>query len=102
MTVFDDYYEKKTKVVDKKEVFSMSGDSYQSEGYIGSKKHVFTPKSIADKVHVKSKNIVTNTLIANQELRGGFKSPNNRMPNRTEGEDSHSTKKILNFGAKKL
>ena len=67
-SVFDDYDQKKAKVQakDKKQQISLSGDSYQSEGFNGLKMKNHSPNGFADKIgNHQNKNIVT-TMINNQ------------------------------------
>jgi hypothetical protein len=104
-SVFDDYYEKKPHPLQggqKKDEVSMSGDSYQSEGNLPLKKvHNTNTRSIAEKVPLKTKNLVAVPLINNQEQRGGFKSPNFKSPNRSGSEEDQTLKRVLSFGGKK-
>ncbi len=67
-SVFDDYDQKKPKVQakDKKQQISLSGDSYQSEGFNGLKMKNHSPNAFADKIgNYQNKNMVT-TMINNQ------------------------------------
>lgn len=88
INAFDDYYEKNSKfcpvIKQKKDEVSLSGDSYQSEGYVPIKKiYKNNAKSIADKLPSQSKNLVSIPLQNNQEPRVGFKSPNLKPANRS-------------------
>lgn len=106
ISAFDDYYEKNPKpypqMKDKKNEVSLSGDSYQSEGYVPVKKVYKTnAKSIADKNMPKTKNLVAIPHQNNQAQRVGFKSPNLKPVNRSESDDDLSLKRILSFGGRK-